>query len=96
MKILDSRAAVCVQLHLISIVAFHEKGDVTLLRESEYLLKAATIYNTQLENGAVIYFLYPFYGPIDENHHSLPCFLLPDFSERMAASRTVICFQATL
>lgn len=46
-KILNSRAAVCVQLYLISIVACHEKGDAALLRESEYLLKAAAVCYTK-------------------------------------------------
>jgi len=39
-KILSSRAAVSVQLHFISIVVRHEKGNAALLREPEYLLKA--------------------------------------------------------
>lgn len=50
-RILNSRAAVSVLLHLISIVVIHEKGDSVLLRKSEYLLKAlpCTTRNRKME-----------------------------------------------
>lgn len=47
MGILNSRAAVYVQFCLISIAYIREKGGRALLRESEYLLKAAAIYTTR-------------------------------------------------
>lgn len=50
-RVLNSRAAVSVLLHLISIVVIHEKGDSVLLRKSEYLLKAlpCTTRNRKME-----------------------------------------------
>ena len=59
MKILNSRAAVYVQLPLRSIAEFSvRRRAVTLLRESEYLLRATAITYTQWENGEVVLFLY--------------------------------------
>ena len=47
MRIRNSRAAVNVQSCLISIAVTREKGDKALLRESEDLLKAFSIFATR-------------------------------------------------
>lgn len=74
MEILDSRAAVCVQLYLISIVGNHEKGDAALLRESEYLLEAAAICTTRNRKmERWFYFVYHF---LVIAHLFIHCFLL--------------------
>lgn len=59
MKILNSRAAVYVQSLLISIAEFSvRRRAATLLRESEYMLRATAITYTQWEHGEVVLFLY--------------------------------------
>ena len=60
MRILNSRAAVYVQSYLRSIAILSEKGDPTLLRESEYLLRAMPSSPTRNRKMEVVLFCVPF------------------------------------
>lgn len=59
-RILNSRAAVYVQSYLRSIAILSEKGDPTLLRESEYLLRAMPSSPTRNREMEVVLFCVPF------------------------------------
>ena len=72
-RILNSRAAVYVQFCLISIAGNCEKGGRTLLRESEYLLKAAAIITTRngkMERWSFFRMLIYLYGNSDVSYDS--------------------------